>query len=150
MQQNSDCAFERSEAVSLYIHQAQLFWGLVSPISIIEIASLAGWFAAETQGMHLAGRLSLVGGMIFLVFQSLLLNRAGQYLGHFSDVLDSACGNTAPEAYLGLSGRKLAIGMCLILFSAHCALLFVNLEKDGKDAATLGCEVAKKPAEKKA
>lgn len=124
------CEFQRGEIVSLYIYQSQLFWSLVSPISIIEIASLAGWFVAQSQGFTFAGNLSLAGGILFLIFQALLLNRSGQYLGHYGAMLEALCDEKPPSPWLALNGRRLAIGLCLTLILAHTVLLFLPVHKD--------------------
>jgi hypothetical protein len=110
------------DVLSFWRAQSELMWSRVQTASVIEAGTLAGWYKVLGD-KHLVLAPAILGlGALLLVVVSLLMRRDSQYM----DACETVAPNRIPEpnsAFLGLSGRKLAFALPLLL--GICNLILV-------------------------
>lgn len=114
------------DAVSFWQAQSKLMWSRVQTTSVIEAGTLTGWYKVwEDQHPYLGVAILLLGtGILFIV--SLLMRRDSQYM----DACERVAGDRMPSPsppLLGLSGRRIAVALPLLLAIINVVLSFTTI-----------------------
>lgn len=117
-----------NDAVTIWQFQSKLMWSRIQTATVIEAATLGGWYRLWNVGrtVHLwLGMLVLLIGGCLLLIVSLLMRRDGQYMDKCEELAQGRI--PSPEnPKFGLHGRKIAPCVPLCLSVANFAWIFFN------------------------